>query len=192
MLKAPENSIGIHSRLNKSRANGPGNRAVIWMQGCPFDCLGCFNPGLKDFKGGSYIQVEELIDWAVSIKGIEGISISGGEPTEQLQPLNRFLTDVKKKTDLSVLLFSGRTQKDIYKLTGSRELMAAVDVLIEGLYDRELSNPPGTWPSSENQKIRILSKRYNKDDFLNLPETEIIITEQGEVIESGLGIMNVF
>jgi anaerobic ribonucleoside-triphosphate reductase activating protein len=162
------------------------------MQGCPFDCPGCFNPGLKDFKGGRDAPVEELIEWAVSIEGIEGISISGGEPTEQLQPLNRFLTAIKEKTDLSVLMFSGRTEKDIFKLSGGRELMAAIDILIEGLYSRELSNPPGIWPSSKNQKIRVLSKRYNKDDFFNLPETEIIITEQGEVIESGLGIINVF
>lgn len=162
------------------------------MQGCPFDCPGCFNPGLKDFDGGRDVQVEELIEWAVSIKGLEGISISGGEPTEQLKPLNRFLCAVNEETNLSVLLFSGRTEKDIYKLAGGRELMASIDILIEGLYNRELSSPPGTWPSSENQKIRVLSKRYNEDDFLNLPETEIIITEQGEVVESGLGIMNIF
>jgi anaerobic ribonucleoside-triphosphate reductase activating protein len=192
MFKTSYNSIRVHSRLNKSRANGPGNRAVIWMQGCPFDCPGCFNPGLKDFKGGRDVPVEDLIEWAVSIEGIEGISISGGEPTEQLQPLNRFLTTIKEKTDLSVLLFSGRTEKDIIKLAGGRRLMAAIDILIEGLYKRELSNPHGIWPSSKNQKIRVLSKRYNKDDFFNLPETEIIITEQGEVVESGLGIMNIF
>ena len=162
------------------------------MQGCPFDCPGCFNPGLKDFKSGRDVQVEELIEWAVSIQGIEGISISGGEPTEQLQPLKRFLTAIKEKTDLSVLLFSGRTEKDILKLAGGRELMTAVDVLIEGLYNRELSNPPAIWPSSKNQKIKALSKRYDEADFLKLPETEIIITEQGEVVESGLGVMNIF
>ena len=162
------------------------------MQGCPFDCPGCFNPGLKDFKGGKDVTVEELIEWAVSIQGIEGVSISGGEPTEQLQTLIRFLTAIKEKTDLSVLLFSGRTDKEIFKLAGGRELMAVIDILIEGLYNRELSNPPGIWPSSKNQRIRILSKRYNENDFLHLPETEIIITEQGEVVESGLGIMNIF
>ncbi len=192
MLKASENSIRIHSRLNKSRANGPGNRAVIWVQGCSFDCPGCFNPGLKDFKGGKDVPVKELFEWAVSIEKIEGISLSGGEPTEQIQPLNLFLKAIKENTDLSVLLFSGRTKKDIFRLEGGRDLLADIDILIEGLYDRELSNPPGTWPSSKNQKIRFLSERYNKDDFINLPETEIIITEQGEVVETGLGNMNMF
>ena len=147
--------------------------------------------GLRDFNCGRDLPVKKMIEWAVSIEGIEGISISGGEPTEQLKPLNKFLSAVKERTDLSVLLFSGRTEKDILKLAGGRALMAVTDILIEGLYNRELSSPPGTWPSSENQKIRVLSKRYTRDDFLNLPETEIIITDQGEVIESGLGVMDI-
>ncbi len=138
------------------------------------------------------MKVEELVDWTCSIKGIEGISISGGEPTEQLEPLNSFLYGLKEKTELSVLLFSGRTEKEILKLAGGRDLMALLDILVEGLYNRELSSPPGTWPSSLNQKIKVFSKRYNEDDFINLPETEIIINEQGEVIESGLGVINIY
>ncbi len=182
----------MHSRINKSRANGPGTRAVIWLQGCPFDCPGCFNPKLRDFRGGEEIPVDELIKWVMTLKCLDGISLSGGEPTEQIQALNVFLSAVKEKTDLSVLLFSGRTEKEIFKLPGGRELMAMIDVLIEGPYNRELANPPGIWPSSSNQKIRILTDRYNRDNFLGLPETEIIITEQGEVIESGLGAVNIY
>ena len=191
MIQNPGLKIRIHSRLNKSQANGPGTRAVLWLQGCPFDCPGCFNPGLRDFERGEILQVEELIEWAVSLKGIDGISISGGEPTEQIQPLNRFLSAIKKNTDLSLLLFSGRTEKEIHKLSGGKELFDLIDVLIEGPYKRELANPPGMWPSSANQRIRLLTDRYNKNNFFNLPETEIIITEQGEVVESGLGAVNI-
>ena len=181
----------IHSRLHKSRANGPGTRAVLWLQGCPFDCPGCFNPTLRDFRGGEKIPVDGLIEWALSLKGIDGISISGGEPTEQIQALNVFLSAVREKTDLSVLLFSGRSEKEIFKLVGGRELLGMIDVLIEGQYNRELANPPGMWPSSANQNIRFLTDRYNRDSFSGLPEIEIIITEQGEVVESGLGVVNI-
>ncbi|MBN1906106.1 MAG: radical SAM protein [Deltaproteobacteria bacterium] len=162
------------------------------MQGCPFDCTGCFNPGLKDFNGGKDVPLEELIEWALSIKGIEGISISGGEPTEQLQPLNRFLTAIKEKTDMSVLLFSGRSEKEIIVLTGGKSLLNLTDVLVAGQYTIECKNSPGMWPSSANQEIMFLTDRYDKNDFLHLPETEIIITDEGEIVESGLGIMNVF
>ena len=40
-------------------------------------------------------------------------------------------------------------------------------------------------------KIRILTDRYKKDNFLDLPETEMIITVQGEVIQNGLGVVNI-
>lgn len=185
-------SLQVYSRINKSFANGPGARAVIWMQGCPFDCQGCFNPKLRDYECGEDVPVEALIEWAVSLKGIEGISISGGEPTEQIEPLNIFLSAVRRRTDLSVLLFSGRTEQVIFNLIGGRELVAMTDVLVEGLYNKELANPPGMWPSSKNQKIRFLTDRYKKNDFLGLPETEFIITDQGEVVQSGLGGVNVF
>ena len=145
--------IRIHNRIDKSRANGPGTRAVLWLQGCPFECPGCFNPELRDFSGGDELPVDELVKWAISLKGIDGISISGGEPTEQIKPLNRFLSAIKKNTDLSVLLFSGRTEEEIIKLKGGRELLVMTDVLVEGRYNRELANPPGVWPSSSNQKI---------------------------------------
>ncbi len=159
------------------------------MQGCPFNCPGCFNQGLKDYKGGKNVPVEELIEWAVSIEGIEGITISGGEPTEHLQPLKRFLTAIKEKTDLSILLFSGRSEKEIISLTGGKSLLKLTDVLVAGPYIIERKNPPGMWPSSANQEIMFLTDRYYKKDFLHLPETEIIITDEGEVVESGLGVM---
>lgn len=189
MIQKPDLKIRIHSRLNKSRANGPGTRAVIWLQGCPFDCPGCFNPGLRDFNGGEAVPVEEITEWILSLKGIDGVSISGGEPTEQVQPLTTFLSTIRKSSDLTVLLFSGRTEKEIQKLTGGKELLDLIDVLIEGPYNMERANPPGMWPSSANQRIRFLTDRYNRDDFSGLPETEIIITDQGDVVEIGLGVM---
>lgn len=183
--------IRIHSRIKKSRVNGPGARAVVWLQGCPFDCPGCFNPALKDFNRGEAAPVQAIIEWVLSLKGITGISISGGEPTEQIRSLNIFLSAIKKRTDLSVLLFSGRTEKEIFELTGGRELMAMTDVLIEGPYNKGLANPSGVWPSSKNQRITLLTDRYKKSDFSGLPETEITITDQGEVVQSGLGAFSV-
>src|SRR3972149_712339 len=36
--------LRLHALLPRSRANGPGMRAVIWFQGCTRGCPGCFNP----------------------------------------------------------------------------------------------------------------------------------------------------
>ena len=34
----------VHSTLPRSTVNGPGERAVVWFQGCDLRCPGCWNP----------------------------------------------------------------------------------------------------------------------------------------------------
>ena len=40
----------VHSMLPRSVVNGPGERAVIWFQGCDLRCRGCFNPASHPFN----------------------------------------------------------------------------------------------------------------------------------------------
>ncbi len=178
--------MNLHSLLEHSRANGPGTRAVLWMQGCGLSCPGCFNPGLKDKKDGTWISTSKALNRVLSIKGITGVSISGGEPTEQLPALLWLLTQLKSKTDLSILLFSGRTIEQITAMHGGRELVSLLDVLIDGPFDLAETNPPGVWPSSAGQKIHLLSDRYTLMDFSLLPDMEVVITKEGEVMQTGL------
>jgi anaerobic ribonucleoside-triphosphate reductase activating protein len=128
-----------------------------------------------------------LIKRLASIEDIEGLSISGGEPTEQTPALLRLLSLVREETDLSLILFSGRTLYEILLLPGGAELISLIDVLVDGPYDRNRINQPGVWPSSSNQKIHFFSSRYSLKDFQDLPILEAIVTEGGEVIRSGLG-----
>lgn len=181
-------TLRIYSRLAHSSANGPGERAVIWLQGCPFRCRGCFNQELRDTEDGEEIGTEKLFRWFVSIKGISGITLSGGEPTEQIAGLLSLLTEVRSKTNLSILLFSGRTIEQIISLPKGRKLISLVDVLIDGRCDLDKANPYGILPSSSNQKIHLLTDRYQIADFSNLPFYEVLITKEGEVIESGYGL----
>ena len=37
-------NVRIHAVDPRSRANGPGVRFVVWLQGCTLGCPGCFNP----------------------------------------------------------------------------------------------------------------------------------------------------
>lgn len=134
------------------------------------------------------MTVDALFQWVHGIEGIEGVSISGGEPTEQMPGLVAFLERIRAETDLSVLLFSGRTMREITGLSQGKRLVSLLDVLIDGHYDPARANPPGIWPSSANQTIHLIGQRYATADFKELPALEIIITGKGEVIQSGLGI----
>ena len=66
--------LRLHAFLPRSRANGPGTRAVIWVQGCSLGCPGCFNPKTHAFSGGEEVPVEELFQRIVELgPAIEGI-----------------------------------------------------------------------------------------------------------------------
>jgi anaerobic ribonucleoside-triphosphate reductase activating protein len=138
-----------------------------------------------DLKGGRDISVTELFEWIASIRDIEGLTLSGGEPTEQMPALLNLLGEVRCKTGLSIILFSGRTLEKILNLSLGNDLATLIDILIDGRYDNTQKHPPGEWPSSANQKIHFFTPRYSLADFYNLPFFETWITEKGEIIESG-------
>ena len=168
-----------------SRANGPGARAVIWVQGCSLGCPGCFNPETHPFEGGELVPVDELFGRILALgNSIEGISVSGGEPLQQRGPLLALLRREREETALSVLMFTGFTWEEIQRMPDARALAACVDVLIAGRYDA--SQPLARdMRGSANQTVYLLSDRYRLADLQSVPPAEIIITAEGTVVLSG-------
>lgn len=178
--------LRIHGFLAESYANGPGKRAVLWVQGCPLACPRCWNPGLQDPGGGRTVGIESLMGRLTALPDIEGLTISGGEPTEQAAPLALLLEQVRRQTGLSVLLFSGRTMARIKSMAGGSRLLAATDVLVDGPYDHRLANVDGAWPASANQNILFLTDRYTIFDFADIPGLEIFIRPDGTIVTTGI------
>lgn len=169
-----------------SRANGPGVRAVIWVQGCWLNCPGCFNPETHPFEGGELLSTDELFQRIVALSdSIEGISVSGGEPLQQRRPLLALLQRVRQETPLSILLFSGYPWGEIQQMPEADVLRACVDVLIAGPYDPSQHLGRGL-RGSANQTVHFLTDRYTMDDLRPVPPAEVIITAEGEIIVSGV------
>jgi anaerobic ribonucleoside-triphosphate reductase activating protein len=178
--------LRVHEFLACSYANGPGRRAVIWVQGCTLGCPGCFNPETHAPDGGELVPVDDLFDRVAGLKDtIEGISISGGEPLQQREPLLALLQRVKAETSLSMLLFSGYTWEEIQEMPDTEALLACMDVLIAGRYDDSQRVNDGL-RSSANQTVHLLTDRYTMDDLQVVPPTEVIITPAGQVLVSGV------
>jgi anaerobic ribonucleoside-triphosphate reductase activating protein len=117
---------------------------------------------------------------------IEGLSVSGGEPLQQRRPLLALLRRVRRETALSVVLFSGYAWAEIAAMDGAEALLACVDVLVAGRYDRsQRIDSPTDLRSSANQTLHLLSDRYTLDDLRAVPPAELIVTPQGEVLLSG-------
>ena len=173
-------NIRIHALLENSHANGPGLRAVLWTQGCTLGCPGCFNPATHPTLGGELVSVTALAERIQTIPGIEGLTVSGGEPLQQLIPLTRLLRSLRQSTALSTVLFTGFEPDEVQRLPGNAELLAQVDVLIAGRYRQEQRLASGL-RGSANKQLLFLSARYSPADFEHLPEAEVVIGPDGQV-----------
>ncbi|MBU2483410.1 MAG: radical SAM protein [Proteobacteria bacterium] len=183
-----DQKMRIHSFMPRSRANGPGVRAVIWVQGCTLKCPGCFNPAMLPKEGGDLVPVEELFK-RIKAPGdsIEGITVSGGEPLQQMEPLLDLLQRVRNETSLSVLVFTvtGYIWDEVVVMKGGDTLLAQIDALIAGRYDRSGRVAKGLLGSS-NQTLHLISDRYSLEDLEAIPTAEVVITGNGEIMKSGI------
>lgn len=76
----------IHSIQTMGAVDGPGIRAVVFMQGCPLRCAYCHNPDTWDFGGGEEVSPETAAGKILRLKNFYvkgGVTVSGGEPLLQ-------------------------------------------------------------------------------------------------------------
>jgi anaerobic ribonucleoside-triphosphate reductase activating protein len=178
--------LRVHSFLPYSKANGPGLRAVIWVQGCTLGCPGCFNPETHRKDGGHVVSVDEVYQRIAGLgDAIEGITVSGGEPLQQTPALIRLLRRVRDETPLSVLVFTGYTRNEVRAMPDADQLLGCIDVLIAGRYDQKRRLAPGLRGSAD-QTIHCKTNRYAHDQILSTPTTEVIVRPDGLVVLSGI------
>jgi anaerobic ribonucleoside-triphosphate reductase activating protein len=150
-----------------SEVNGPGRRAVVWVQGCPKRCKGCWNPGFLEFHSRQALSVDSLAAQVMSDAqkhGLEGITLSGGEPFAQAGALADLLSELHA-ADLTAFAFSGYTVDEIHSLGPDAErLLGQLDILVDGEYRHDLKCSL-RWRSSTNQIVHFLTSKYRSQDF---------------------------
>lgn len=77
----------IHSFQSLGTVDGPGVRAVVFMQGCPLRCICCHNPDTWDMNGGTLMSVSDVANKILRLRPYfgndGGVTVSGGEPLMQ-------------------------------------------------------------------------------------------------------------
>lgn len=189
MLSRP-NAINIAHVVEHCRVLGPGNRFVIWVQGCPLRCPGCHNPQFQPFENRLWLDVDKVAAMILTIDGIEGVTYVGGEPFAQTRALAN-LSKVLHTAGLSVMTYSGFTIEQVQSgtIAYANELLAQTDLLLDGPYRQDVpSNRP--WRGSDNQRLISLSERYkDRINEWNLPtgqQFEFRLTKRGEVEVLGI------
>ena len=96
----------VRKIIKFSSIDGPGNRTVIFLQGCNFNCSFCHNPEtIKIYSDlnseNSEVKLMTIYEIVNSIDEyrdfIEGVTISGGECTIQFDFLLALVMELKKR-----------------------------------------------------------------------------------------------
>ena len=153
--------LRVHRLQSPVTVLGPFKRAVIWVQGCDLRCPGCLAPYTQVMNGGTKLSIGDLAKWVLEQNDIEGITLSGGEPTVQSEQLVRLIDRVRTARDLGVVCYTGHIYESLQQQSaeGVNALLARIDLLIDGPYVRS-KHANLRWRASTNQRLIALTERY--------------------------------
>jgi anaerobic ribonucleoside-triphosphate reductase activating protein len=168
-------------------AEGPGRRFALWVQGCALGCRGCCNPRMLTHGRGTRVSVASLLrelDHARARHELEGLTLLGGEPLEQLPGVTA-LCEGAARRGLGVLVFTGYRLEEARALPGFEALWPRVDTLVDGRYDARRPEPSPEhggrrFIGSSNQRLQHRSDRY-RDPALwhGSPRIEVHVDRDG-------------
>jgi anaerobic ribonucleoside-triphosphate reductase activating protein len=140
---------------------GPGRRIGIWFQGCSIGCAGCVSRDTWLSDQGRSIDVAQLLEWckAKGSDGVDGVTISGGEPFEQPDGLVEFLRGLhawraEMERPVDILCYSGFRYSRLQRDHG--EILTLLDALIPEPFQHRRPQER-LWRGSANQPLIILS-----------------------------------
>jgi len=142
---------------------GPGKRIVLWVEGCSLKCKGCMAISMRERRENNKKSVSEVFSMIKKAsQGLDGITISGGEPFEQAKSLYELVRLIRKETDLDIMVYSGYTIEELKKQgETANKLLSLIDILVDGRFEEANTNKK-LWRGSDNQRFISLSKRAKR------------------------------
>ncbi len=171
-------TLRIGHRLDHSEIYGPGIRSVFWTQGCTLACKGCWNTQYWSSKGGGEIEVSQILSELDNLKGIEGITLLGGEPLQQSKASLELIRGCKDR-GFSVFLYTGYEPSEFDETMQS--CFDLSDIAVTGRFVQELRDTTLRWRGSRNQQVHFISNTYNESVLREQTEVECHILPSGEI-----------
>ncbi|MFI7075746.1 4Fe-4S single cluster domain-containing protein [Micromonospora sp. NPDC049903] len=184
-------TVALARFLATTRAEGPGLRTAVWVQGCAVRCVGCFNPHLWSFRGGDEVAPADLVRRVLDAP-TEGLTLLGGEPFDQAAPLAEVAAGVRA-AGRSVMTFSGYTYARLRAAVDAGRddvaaLLAATDLLVAGPFEADRIDRERPWVGSTNQEFVLLDDRFPDllDEVSCSPDrVEITVDTTGRIAVNG-------
>lgn len=149
--------MNYHDIKHDDMNNGPGLRVTLFVSGCDHYCNGCQNPETWSTKSGIPFDdtaIEEIFE-QLNNDYISGITFSGGDP---LNANNRvevcsLIHQIRLKygKSKSIWIYTGYTWEEIVNTL--TPVLLGVDVLIDGMFDKDLTDVNYHWAGSTNQRV---------------------------------------
>jgi len=154
-------------------ANGIGVRVTLFVSGCTNRCPHCFQPETWDFCYGQPFTAETEAKLLKMLEPsyIDGLTLLGGEPfePENQRALLPFVKRVRERLPhKTIWAYSGFTLDEM-KTDGSHprcevtdELLAQLDVLVDGRFVEELKDISLLFRGSSNQRLIDMKKTLDE------------------------------
>ena len=149
--------------------NGEGVRVSLFVSGCPFNCVGCFNQVAKSPEAGLPFdgEMKKTLIEALDHEYIAGLSLLGGDPMfeHNREEVLRLCEEVKFLfPHQTIWLWTGYTYEEVKELFP--QILTVIDVMVDGRFDIAKRDKRLKWRGSSNQNV------------INVPAS----LEKGEII----------
>ena len=151
-------------------ANGTGIRVTIFVAGCTHRCAGCFNREYFSFEAGELVT-EDMMDHIIELSQkdyIEGLSVLGGEPLQQVfdKTLVTLLKRFKQEVGKSVWLYTGYTYEEAIQRQERLDILSYCDVLVDGKFEITQKDLRLKFRGSRNQRIIDVQRSLNEQGVI--------------------------
>lgn len=157
----------FHNITTDDMLNGDGLRTVLWVSGCSHNCVGCHNPVTWDIDDGvpfDDMAKAELFD-KLGKDYISGITFSGGDPLHvgNREEITCLAGEIRGKyPEKTIWLYTGYVWEDIKELA----IIKYLDVLVDGLFERDKMDNQLHWRGSSNQRVIDVSETLRRGEIV--------------------------
>lgn len=138
--------------------DGEGVRCSLYVSGCPFACVGCFNEAAWSFRYGKPYtrELEDQIMADLAKDYVQGLTLLGGEPFLNTEVCLSLVTRVRAELGDSkdVWSWTGYTFEELLlESPDKRALLKEVDVLVDGRFELAQRDLRLQFRGSRNQRV---------------------------------------
>ena len=162
--------IRVLDIIEDTMVDGPGFRTSIYCAGCCHQCPGCHNPQSWDFNAGRDMTVEQIMRIIENDPYTLGVTFSGGDPMYQAAGFAELARQIHRRTQKDIWCYTGFTFESLIH-QDQRELLAEVDVLVDGPFIQSLHDSDLLFRGSSNQRlIDVQASLYSGETVLWKPD----------------------